>query len=101
MKTDLSHDRNGNYQTLVQLASAGGSSARVVLNGSFAIAGGPVGYFFSLTSAPDTYGYVPSYLPDGSAGRLPPFDGHAQKALLSVELSRYGPALLFRSRSRA
>lgn len=80
---------SGVYKTLVQTANELGASARVVVNGGY-FAGGPVGYFNSITSAPNTFGYVPSWLPDGGPGRMYQTNASAQAPRITLELTRYG-----------
>jgi hypothetical protein len=91
VKTDLSQQGpSGSDRTLVQTASALGAAGRVLINGSYFIPGAAVGYFFSLTSAPDTQGFVPSVVPDGGPGRMYQTNTNGQSPRITLELPRYG-----------
>jgi hypothetical protein len=91
VKTELApKNGDGLNKTQVQVASQFGAGARVVLNGSYFIPAGPVGYFASATSAPDTMSYVPSWVPDGGPGRMYPTDAPAQSPRITLERPRYG-----------
>jgi len=91
IKTDLpSKNASGDFNTLLQVASDLGANANVVVNGSYFVPAGEAGYFYSITAAPSTFGYVQSFYPDGSPGLAPPSDTAAQSPSISVSLPRYG-----------
>ena len=91
VKTDLpSTDANGDFNTVLEVANELGAAADVVVNGSYFVPGGEAGYFYSITAAPDTLGYVTSFVPNGGVGLAPPLDTAAQSVRITTDLRRYG-----------